>query len=79
MDRTEIESKVKEQISVLLSLPENQIKTTSLLMNDLGADSIDLVELAMWAEEEFAINVYDEEMEKVLTVNDFIDHIFNKK
>ena len=70
-----IESKVIEIISNQLSLEEDDIKGDSRFVDDLGADSLDIVELIMEMEEEFEIEIPDEDVEKMLTVKDVTDYI----
>lgn len=75
MARDSIESKVIEIISNQLSLEEDDIKGDSRFVDDLGADSLDIVELIMEMEEEFEIEIPDEDVEKMLTVKDVTDYI----
>ena len=69
-----IESKVIEIIANQLSLREHDIKSDSRFDDDLGADSLDIVELVMEMEEEFDIEIPDEDVEKMLTVKDVTDY-----
>lgn len=70
-----IEEKVKHIIADQLSVEEAQVKTEASFINDLGADSLDTVELIMALEEEFGIEISDEEAEKIQTVQAAIDYI----
>lgn len=70
-----IESKVVTIISEQLSLREEDIKVDSRFVDDLGADSLDIVELIMEMEEEFDIEIPDEDIEKIVTVQDVIGYI----
>lgn len=70
-----VESKVKEIIAEQLGINEEDISGESSLMDDLGADSLDVVELVMALEEEFEIEMSDEEAEKLDSVNDFIEFV----
>jgi acyl carrier protein len=70
-----IESKVVAIISDQLSLREEDIKVGSRFVDDLGADSLDIVELVMEMEEEFDIEIPDEDIEKIVTVRDVIGYI----
>lgn len=70
-----IEEKVKHIIAEQLSVEESQVKPEASFINDLGADSLDTVELIMALEEEFGIEISDEEAEKIQTVQAAIDFI----
>lgn len=70
-----IEEKVIEIISQKLNLSKDQIKLEASFVDDLGADSLDLVELVMAMEEAFGMEVPDEEAEKLRTVKDVIEYI----
>ena len=67
--------KVKEIIIDKLGVEEDSIKTEAHFVNDLGADSLDTVELIMEFEEEFGIEIPDEEAEKITTVQLAINYI----
>jgi acyl carrier protein len=70
-----IEEKVKNIIADQLGVEEEQIKPESKFLEDLGADSLDLVELIMTLEEEFDLEIPDEEAEKITKVSDAIAFI----
>jgi acyl carrier protein len=70
-----IEEKVKSIIADQLSVEESTVKPEASFINDLGADSLDTVELIMALEEEFGIEISDEEAEKIQTVQAAIDYI----
>ncbi len=70
-----IEQRVKKIIAEQLGVNEAEIKTESSFVDDLGADSLDTVELVMAFEEAFDIEIPDEEAEKIRTVKDAIDYI----
>lgn len=70
-----LEEKVRKIIADTLSKTEAEIKLESSLTEDLGADSLEIVELAMAMEEEFSIEIPDEDIEKIATVKDIIDYI----
>lgn len=74
-----IEQKVKEIIVDQLSVNEEQVTPEAKFIEDLGADSLDTVELVMAFEEEFGIEVPDEEAEKLQTVGDVIAYIEKPK
>jgi len=70
-----IEDKIKEIITEKLSVEMDEIVPEASFVDDLGADSLDLVELIMTMEEEFDIDISDEDAEKLVTVKDAIDYI----
>lgn len=67
--------KVREVISNVLGIEPEDITMESSFIEDLGADSLDVVELIMDLQEEFDIEIPDEEAEKVQTVGDVVDYI----
>ena len=70
-----IEQKVKEIIVEQLNVTPDQVTNQAKFIDDLGADSLDTVELVMAFEEEFGIEVPDEEAEKLICVNDITTYI----
>ena len=72
---SEIESKVKAIIVDKLGVDESEVKPEASFTNDLGADSLDTVELIMEFEKSFGINIPDDEAEKISTVGDAINYI----
>ncbi|MDB4711559.1 acyl carrier protein [Verrucomicrobiales bacterium] len=70
-----IADKVKDIIVQNLNVPEEQVTPEAKFIEDLGADSLDTVELVMAFEEEFDIEVPDEEAEKLVSVGAVISHI----
>jgi acyl carrier protein len=70
-----IDKRVKEIIAEQLGVDEAQVTGEASFMDDLGADSLDTVELVMALEEEFDIEISDEDAEKIQTVQDAIDYI----
>jgi len=75
MTRDEILKKVKKITSEQLGIDESQITPEAKFVDDLGADSLDTVELVMALEEEFNLEISDEEAEKLTTVQKVIDYI----
>lgn len=67
--------KVKGIIADQLGVDENEVTMESSFIDDLGADSLDIVELIMALEEEFDIEIPDEEAEKISTVGNVVDYI----
>ncbi len=70
-----MEDKVKKIIAKQLGVNEDQVVPAASFINDLGADSLDTVELVMALEEEFDIEIPDESAEKIKTVGDAINYI----
>ena len=70
-----VENRVKSIIADQLGVAEDQIKPESKFIEDLGADSLDIVELIMAMEEEFQTEIPDEEAEKIRTVGDAIRYV----
>ena len=70
-----IEQRVKKIVAEQLGVNEAEIKNESSLLDDLGADSLDMVELVMALEDEFETEIPDEEAEKITTVQQAIDYI----
>ena len=70
--------KLKEILVDVLGVEEDSIKPESKFVEDLGADSLDLVELIMAFEDKFGIEISDEEAEKMVTIKDVLDYIDSK-
>ena len=70
-----IEQRVKKIVAEQLGVNEADVKAESSFVNDLGADSLDTVELVMALEEEFETEIPDEEAEKITTVQQAIDYV----
>jgi acyl carrier protein len=79
MSTTNIEAKVKSIIADQLGVSEDEIKPESSFIEDLGADSLDIVELVMAMEEEFEVEIPDEEAENIKSVGDAINYINTHK
>ncbi len=73
-----VEEKVKELISKQLGVDPSQVTPEASFVDDLGADSLDTVELVMAFEETFGVEIPDEDAEKIAKVQDAIDYIKSK-
>lgn len=74
-----IQDKVTEIIVEQLGVSADQVKPESKMIEDLGADSLDAVELVMAVEEEFDIEIPDEDAEKLVSVGDILSHVEKAK
>jgi acyl carrier protein len=70
-----VEKKVRDIVAEQLGKDVNEVTANASFIDDLGADSLDIVELVMKMEEEFSIEIPDEEAEKIKTVNDVVEYI----
>ena len=75
MSSEEVFEKVKNIIIEQLGVTDTSVTTDASFIDDLGADSLDIVELIMALEEEFDIEIPDSDAEKVVTVGDVVDYI----
>jgi acyl carrier protein len=73
-----VEQKVKQIIVEQLGVDESQVDTNASFVDDLGADSLDIVELVMAFEEAFELEIPDEDAEKITTVKDAVEYIEHK-
>jgi len=73
-----VEERVKKIIAEQLGVEEDEVTPEASFVEDLGADSLDTVELVMALEEEFSIEIPDEDAEKILTVGKALDYIKEK-
>lgn len=78
MKPEEIKAKLKEIVVDRLNAEEEQIKPEASFVEDLGADSLDIVELIMGIEEEFDIEIPDEDAEKLTTVGEAMEYVKGK-
>jgi acyl carrier protein len=78
MSQEEIFQKVQKIVSEQLGVEADQVKPQASFANDLGADSLDTVELVMALEEEFDTEIPDEDAENIATVQDAVTYISNK-
>ncbi|MFZ4627966.1 MAG: acyl carrier protein [Blastocatellia bacterium] len=79
MSEASIEEKVKQIIVDELGVEESEVTPNARFIDDLGADSLDTVELVMRLEEEFGIEIPDESAEKIQSVRDALDYIEQHK
>lgn len=70
-----VEKKVKEIVAEQLGRDASEVTNEASFIEDLGADSLDIVELVMAMEDEFGIEIPDEEAEKIKTVKDVVEYI----
>lgn len=73
--KEQVFDKVKEIIVDQLGVDEEEVTLEASFIDDLGADSLDIVELIMALEEEFSVEIPDDEAEKISTVNDAVEYI----
>ena len=79
MSKEELEKKVKKIVSEQLGVEESAITRESKFIDDLGADSLDTVELVMSLEDEFNCEIPDEEAEKIVSVDDALRYIESRQ
>jgi acyl carrier protein len=77
--RSAVEAKVREIICEQLEVSDEEVTLDASFVEDLGADSLDLVELVMALEEEYDTEISDEDAEKIKTVQDIVDYIERHK
>lgn len=79
MSREDVTSRVKELITESLGVDASNVALTASFIDDLGADSLDIVELVMLIEKEFDLEIPDEDAEKISTVQDAIEYILDHR
>ena len=79
MAKEEIFDKLKELVVDQLGVDDDDVTTEATIQEDLGADSLDLVDLVMAVEEEFDVKIADEDLEGIKTVGDIVDYIAENK
>lgn len=75
MAKEEIFDKLKELVVDQLGVEEDEVTMEATMQDELGADSLDLVDLVMSVEEEFGVKVADEDLENIKTVGDIVNYI----
>lgn len=78
MKPNEIEVRVKKIVVEQLGVKEEEVTTDASFVDDLGADSLDTVELVMALEEEFETEIPDEDAEKIITIKDAVSYIVDR-
>ena len=78
MSKDDILSKLRPVIAEQLGVDEGDVKEDASFTEDLNADSLDLVELIMSLEEQFGLQISDEDAEKITTVGEAVDYIYEK-
>jgi acyl carrier protein len=78
MKTNEIESRVKKIVVEQLGVKEDEVTTDASFVDDLGADSLDTVELVMALEEEFETEIPDEDAERIVTIKDAVKYIVER-
>ena len=76
--RDQVTSQVKDLIADSLGVEKDNIQVTSSFIDDLGADSLDIVELVMAIEKDFELDIPDEDAERISTVQDAIEYILDQ-
>ena len=79
MAASDVETKVREIVCEQLGVTEEEVSPSAAIIEDLGADSLDIVELVMALEEEYDLEISDEEAEKIRTVGDVVAYIESHK
>ena len=77
MSKEDILTKLRPIIAEQLGVEESEVKDDSSFTEDLNADSLDLVEMIMSLEEQFKLQISDEDAEKITTVNEAVDYIYD--
>ncbi len=78
MNTNEIETRVKKIVVEQLGVKEEEVTTDASFVDDLGADSLDTVELVMALEEEFETEIPDEDAEKIITIKDAVKYVVER-
>lgn len=78
LDRDKVTAQVKDLIADSLGVDQDSIQINSSFIDDLGADSLDIVELVMAIEKDFELDIPDEDAERIATVQDAINYILDQ-
>lgn len=78
VNTSEIESRVKKIVVEQLGVKEDEVTADASFVDDLGADSLDTVELVMALEEEFETEIPDDDAEKIVTIKDAVNYVVNR-
>lgn len=78
MDAKQVETRLKEIITEQLGVSADDLKSNASFIEDLGADSLDIVELVMAMEHEFETEIPEEDAEKILTVGDAVKYLHQR-
>ncbi|MBR3152665.1 MAG: acyl carrier protein [Clostridia bacterium] len=79
MNKDEVYNTLKDMIKEQFGKSEEEIRKDASIIDDLAADSLDIVELVMNVEERFNIEISDEDSEKILTVEDLVNYVYNNQ
>ena len=79
MNRADVESEVKGMLCKTLAVSSEEINDSSHIMNDLGASSVDIVDMLSWVEEEFDIEIDDDDAQGMRTFGNVVDFICERK
>ena len=79
MERNEVIERVKKVVKEQLGKDDSELKENTSFIDDLGADSLDTVELVMAFEEEFDTEIPDDKAEKITTIKDTVDYIMTEQ
>lgn len=79
MSRDEVLARIRKVTAETLNVKEDEVVETASFTDDLGADSLDVVELVMGFEEEFSIDIPDDDVSQLKTVSDAIDYILKQQ
>lgn len=79
MAKEEIFDKLKELVVDQLGVEDDEVTMEASIQDDLGADSLDVVDLVMSVEEEFGVKIADEDLEGIKTIGDIVDYIEENK
>lgn len=79
MNRTDVENEIKSMLCKTLAVSREEINDASHIMNDLGASSVDIVDMLSWVEEEFDIEIDDDDAQSMRTFGNVVDFVCERK